>query len=294
MSQQARARVGTSAWHKPPWRGKFYPQGLPQAEELHYAADRLATLEINTTFHGLKTASSFRSWHAQTPNDFVFSVKASKTVTHDHSLRNPEKGVAEFLNSGVLTLGRKLGAVLWQIPETLPFHRDTVDSFLAVLPHSVDEARRLILEHYDEVEQTTLALPDAPIRHAFEVRHSSFDTPGFTELLHRHDVAAAFTNSPGWPPIREITSDFVYLRLHGSLEHFPNGYDTATLDRWAEKINGWLRGDGCPDGRPRDVLAYFDNPDHEGTRSPLDAIALQQRLDGPAYGVGQTIQTELF
>jgi uncharacterized protein YecE (DUF72 family) len=195
---QFRARVGTSGWKKPQWRGHFYPPGLVQRGELEYAADRLTSIEINTTFHGRPRPSNYLDWRAETPNDFVFSVKGSETVTHQHRLENPAKNVADFLASGVLFLQEKMRPVLWQIPSSLSFQRDTVDAFLAVLPHSVGEARQLIKRHSTAAEADQV-LPDTldhPIRHCFEVRNASFLNPVFPELLHRHDVAAVVTNSP--------------------------------------------------------------------------------------------------
>lgn len=137
---EPRARVGTSGWNKPPWRKNFHPPGLVQRRELEYAAERYATLEINTTFHGFPRPSSYLSWIAETPDDLIFSVKGNKSVTHDNSLMNPARNVAEFFASGVLRLAEKRGPILWQTPPSLPFHRETVEPFLAALPHSVSEA----------------------------------------------------------------------------------------------------------------------------------------------------------
>ena len=139
---QPRARIGTSAWNKPHWRGHFYPTGLVQRRELEYAASRLSTLEINTTFHGLPRPSSYVKWSAETPDDFIFSVKGNKAITHDNSLKNPTRGIVAFLASGVLTLQQKLGPILWQIPERLPFQHDTVEAFLAALPNALDSTTK--------------------------------------------------------------------------------------------------------------------------------------------------------
>lgn len=288
-------RVGTSGWNKPQWRKNFYPPGLVQRRELEYAAKRLGTLEINTTFHGLAKPSSYQSWRSETPDDFVFAVKGNKAATHDHRLKNPADDVADFLASGVLGLGEKLGPILWQTPPSLPFQPDVVETFLATLPHSAEEVRRLSARRGEEADQLSLDIPDHRIRHALEVRHPSFANPTFIELLRRYDVAAAVTNSPGWPHILDVTSDFVYVRLHGGADHQPDGYDDATLDHWAGLVNGWLSGAGCPDGRGRDVFVYFDNPDNEGTNSPFDAMRLQERLDGPeAARPDTTIQPPLW
>jgi uncharacterized protein YecE (DUF72 family) len=272
--QQPRARVGTSAWNKPHWRGHFYPDGLVQRRELEYAADRLTSLEINATFHGLQLPKTYLDWRTRTPADFIFAVKGNQTVTHEQLLMDPAKHVANFLGSGPLLLQEKLGPFLWQTSEHFAFHPETAEAFLAVLPHSVSEAQRFIERHATaEVDQLSLDIPDRPIRHAFEVRHPSFENARFMELLRRYDVAMVITNSPPWPEFRDVTSDFVYVRLHGDIERRPHGYSDADLDEWAGRINGWLS--------ERDAFVYFDNPDNRGTRSPFDAMRLYDRLDGP-------------
>lgn len=289
-----RVRVGTCAWDKPWWRGVFYPADLPKTERLRFASTRLRTLEINATFHGLRQPKDFLAWHAQTPDDFVFSVKGHRGVTHDNLLRNSEKYLADFFASGVLLLKEKLGPILWQIWEGLPFDPDVVEAFLIALPHSVEEAKSLMMLHAREIDSRILDLPDRPILHAFEVRHASFDRPEFFELLRRHNVAAVVTNTPGWPEIREVTSDIVYVRLHGDAKHFPNGYDDETLEEWARAIDGWRTGSACTDGHGREVFVYFDTPNHKGISSPFDAWKLQRLLDGPEAGTLLSIQPPLF
>lgn len=293
---EPRVRVGTSGWKKPMWRGHFYRRGLVQNRELEYASSRLTSLEINTTFHGLPRPTSYQSWRSETPDDFVFAVKGNRVVTHDHRLGNPADDVADFLASGVFGLGEKRGPILWQTPPSLPFQRDIVENFLATLPHSAEEARRLIARrHGVKADQVALDIPDRPIRHALEVRHPSFANPAFIELLRRHDVAAVVTNSPGWPSIHDVTSDFVYARLHGSADHYPDGYDDDTLDGWARLVKEWLSGEVCPDGRGRDVFVYFDNPDNDGVNSPFDAMRFLERFGGAtAARIEATIQPPLW
>lgn len=294
-SDRARVLVGTCGWNKPAWKARFYPRGLPEREQLAYASRHLATLEINTTFHGLKSVEDFLKWRLETPDDFVFSVKGHRGVTHEGLLRNAEKGVAAFFASGVLLLEEKLGAILWQVAETLPFDPNVVGAFLAALPHSVAEAQSLLRREIgSEVDPRILDLADQPIRHAFEVRHASFDNPAFVGLLRRHDVAAAVTNTPTWPGLRDVTSDFVYVRFHGDPQRFPNGYNDETLEEWAELIDGWRTGRACSDGRGREVFVYFDNPDHGGAGSPFTARKLQRLLDGPESGTPLSIQPPLF
>ncbi|HEU4808679.1 MAG TPA: DUF72 domain-containing protein, partial [Homoserinimonas sp.] len=207
---QRRSRVGTSGWDHRHWQGHFYPESLPQRARLGYASQRLSTLEINTTFHGGGSPSSFRAWWDATPADFVFSVKGPKAITHDRALRNPARGIAEFFASGVLELREKLGSVLWQTSPGFKFSPQIVEEFLALLPHTVAETQSLMEQH--GIAEGARNVPDRPIRHAIEVRDSSFSSPAFIELLRRHDVAAVVTNSPGWPQLRDVTADFVYLR----------------------------------------------------------------------------------
>ena len=280
IAKATRARVGTSAWSKESWRGHFHPIGLTPERTLRYTAERLATVEANTTFYGLRRPSDFLSWVERTPRDFVFAVKGHRAITHEHRLREPERHGAEFFATGVLLLGEKLGPLLWQIETSQPFEIGVVDAFLGALPHTVDEARELVERTVGPVPGAFPDGPNRPIRHAFEVRHPSFATPAFADLLTRHDVAAVFGPAPNRTMIDAFTSDFVFLRLHGDADVFPDGYDDATLERWAGLIEGWVDGSGCPDVRPRDVFAYFANRAPNGWHPPFDAIRLQNLLGG--------------
>lgn len=286
------ARIGAAGWKKPLWRGQFYPPGLPQRRELEYVTDRLSSLELNATFHALPRPSTYLDWHAQTPEGFVFAVKGHKVVTHNHGLRKAAADVTDFLASGLLGLREKLGPVLWQLPPTLAFDRDTVEAFFTALPHSVYEAQQLIRHTgVGEMDSVAADAPDRPIRHAIEVRHPSFSTPDFVDQLHRHGVAAVVTNSSEWPTLPASTADFVYVRLQGKAN--PEGYDDATLDGWAKRVKGWLSGENSADGTGRDVFAYFI--DRDGTRPPFDAMRLRARLDGPDDSAAdRTIQAPLW
>ncbi|MCU1576922.1 MAG: hypothetical protein JWP70_1626 [Leifsonia sp.] len=277
--QRAVARVGISGWTYQPWRGVFYPRGLVQREELAYAADRLDSIEINGTFYALQRPSSYLRWRDETPDDFVFSVKGGRYITHILRLKDATQAVAGFFASGVLALQEKLGPILWQLPQTLRFDPESLESFLASLPRSVDDARRLVAEHSQLKDDRTWTdtTVDRPIRHALEVRHESFLDPTFTEILRRHNVAVVVADTAGrWPRIREVTADFVYVRLHGDTELYTSGYDDNALDDWAQTVRGWLTGESCPDGRGRDVFAYFDNDTK--VRAPFDAMHLRERL----------------
>jgi uncharacterized protein YecE (DUF72 family) len=253
MSQgEPRARVGSAGWKKPLWRGQFYPPGLTQARELTYVSERLTTLEINASFHALLTPATYRKWYAETPAEFVFSVKAPRAITHRRRL-GTAADVAGFLASGPLELGEKLGPILWQLPETMTFDPAAMVAFLGALS-GPDVAGR-------------------PLRHALEVRHASFAVAEFTDLLRRYGATAVVTNAPGLPVLRDLTADFVYARLHSEAAFHPDGYDDDTLDEWAATVGGWLEGG-------RDAFVYFKNLDQAGTRVPFDAERLQARLGG--------------
>ncbi|MBX3094258.1 MAG: DUF72 domain-containing protein [Cryobacterium sp.] len=288
--------VGTCGWSKPAWRGTFYDDTVKQREQLKFASKYLKSLEINSTFHGLKEPKDFLSWRAQTPDGFMFSIKGHREVTHEQALRNPERNVAAFFASGVPLLDDKFGPVLWQISEHYAYNPEVVDRFLAALPQTVAEARVLIRQNTAgaKIDRRILELPNRRIRHAFEVRHPSFDNPRFIEQLRRHDVAAVMTNSPEWPEIRELTSDFVYLRFHGDVRRNPDGYDDATLAEWSEQIDGWRSGRTAPDRQPREVYVYFDNPEGGGASSPFTARRLQQLVDGDDGVEPMPVQPSLF
>jgi len=250
----------------------FYPKGLAQRSELSYAASVLSTIEINGSFYSLQLPSSYRAWHDQTPDDFVFSVKGGRFITHMKKLRDPEITLANFFASGVLALRAKLGPILWQLPPSLGFDADRLAAFFARLPRSTAEAAWLARHHDERLEDRALTDTDAdrPLRHALEVRHVSFKAPAFTDLLREHHIGLVVADTAGkWPLIREVTADFVYVRLHGDKELYTSGYSDEALDSWAAHIRGWA-GSGC------DVYVYFDND--VKVRAPFDALALARRL----------------
>jgi uncharacterized protein YecE (DUF72 family) len=270
------ARVGISGWRYPSWRGSFYPKGLVQREELAFAAERFGSVEINGSFYSLQRPTSYERWRDETPEGFVFAVKGGRFITHMLALRNTRTALANFLASGVLALGPKLGPVLWQLPERQHFDAEQLDVFLGSLPTSTGEAAALAAEHDEKVEGRAWLEIDAdrPLRHALEVRHPSFATAQAYDLLERHNVALVVADTAGrWPLLRELTSDFVYLRLHGSTELYASGYTDLELDDWAGEVSGWL-------GSGRDVYAYFDN-DANG-HAPFDALGLIRRLPADA------------
>ncbi|WP_346233922.1 DUF72 domain-containing protein [Parafrigoribacterium mesophilum] len=273
------ARVGISGWRYAPWRGVFYPPALPQRLELHYAAQRLRTIEINGSFYSLQRPTSYRRWADDTPDDFVFSVKGPRYITHMLRLRDSRTALANFFASGVLGLGGKLGPVLWQLPERNTFDPDVVAAFFGLLPRSTGEAAVLAAAHDARLDDRSWFGPgvDRPLRHALEVRHPSFIAPASLDLLRRHGVALVAADAAGrWPSPREVTADFVYARLHGADELYTSGYTDAALDDWADTVRGWRDGSGTPDGVGRDVFVYFDND--VKVRAPFDAMGLAERL----------------
>jgi uncharacterized protein YecE (DUF72 family) len=266
------ARVGISGWTYPPWRGPFYPKGLPHRRELAYVAERLATVEINGSFYSLQRPSSYRTWYEQTPDGFVFAVKGGRFITHMKKLAGVETPLANFFASGLLALRDKLGPVLWQLPPTLGFDPLRLEAFFGLLPRSTGEAAWLACKHDERMTDRawTVADADRPLRHALEVRHRSFLDPAFPGLLRKHGIALVVADTAGkWPLIREVTAEIGYVRLHGDVELYTSGYTDEALDAWARTIRGWTDAG-------RDVYVYFDND--VKVRAPVDAMALAARL----------------
>lgn len=282
-------RVGISGWRYAPWRGVFYPRGLPQRAELEFAAQRVTSIEINGSFYALQRPESYRAWTEQVPADFVFSVKGPRFVTHLKKLADVRTPVANFLASGVLALGDRLGPVLWQLPPNLGYDERRLADFFALLPRTTSAAAALAAEHDERLDGRAWTTTDADrrLRHVLEVRHASFETPEFVALARAHDVGIVVADTAGrWPRIEDVTSDVVYVRLHGDQELYTSGYDGAALDRWASRVRAWAAG-GEPDdarrlGPPapaaphRDVFVYFDND--VKVRAPVDAQGLLARL----------------
>jgi uncharacterized protein YecE (DUF72 family) len=268
-------RVGISGWTYAGWRGDFYPKGLPHRQELAYVAERLGSIEINGSFYSLQRPTSYAGWRDQTPDDFLFAVKGGRYVTHMKRLRDVEAPLANFFASGVLALGAKLGPVLWQLPERLTFDADVLGAFFRLLPRTVGEAAALARRHDDKLAEDRVlsraprGQADRPVRHALEFRHESFCSDESFALLREHDVACVVADTARrWPMAEQVTSDLVYVRLHGDQELYASGYGDAALDAWAEKCRRW--------SRDADVVVYFDN-DAKGF-APYDALRLQERL----------------
>src|SRR5690606_6117383 len=212
LARVAGVWVGTSGWRYPPWRGTFYPRGLAQRRELQYLSRRVSSIEINGSFYSLQRPESYRAWAAQTPDDFVFSVKGGRFITHLKQLREVATPLANFFASGVLALGRKLGPVLWQLPPRMPFDPARLEPFLAMLPRSTAAAAELAAHHDERLDgRVHLEVDDdRPLRHALEVRHPTFCRPEFVELLREQGVALVVADTAGtWPHLEDVTADFV-------------------------------------------------------------------------------------
>jgi uncharacterized protein YecE (DUF72 family) len=259
-------RVGIGGWVFAPWRGTFYPRGLSQADELGYASRQLTSIEINATFYRTQSAASFRRWRDQTPDDFVFSLKAPRTATHRRFLNEAGPSIERFLSSGILELGPKLGPILWQLPKTMRFDDAAIAAFFALLPKQIDQCG---------------------LRHVVEVGHESFVTPHFIALARAHAVAIAFVDSAGHPALNDVTADFVYARLRRSQEAEPTGYPQVALDSWSERFRSWAAGGEPSDvarlqpqaqagRRERDCFVYFISG--AKVRAPTAAMALLERL----------------
>jgi len=280
--------VGISGWRYPPWRGIFYPSGLVHHRELEYASRQLASIEVNGSFYSLQRPSSYQKWRSQTPAGFVFSVKGPRFVTHLKQLVDVEVPLANFFASGVLALGDQLGPVLWQLPPAMSFDADRLAAFFALLPRTTGQAARMATHHDQRLDGRVFTTTDAdrPLRHALEVRHPSFETVELVRLLRENDIALVCADSAGrWPVLDDVTSDFVYARLHGDQELYVSGYGGEALDRWAARALTWQSGATPTDGRTlappapaleRDVFVYFDND--AKVHAPFDAVALAGRL----------------
>jgi uncharacterized protein YecE (DUF72 family) len=290
----ATIRVGISGWRYPPWRGTFYPAGLPQHAELAYAAGILRVIEINGSFYSLQSPASYAAWHAQTPAGFTFTVKGPRYITHMLRLKNVESPLANFLASGLFNLAEKLGPILWQFPPNFRYERERMARFLELLPRDTDAALAIARRRDAFMKgRTRLAIDrKRPMRHAIEIRHDSFLQGDFVDLLRAHNVALVIAETARrWPMVQDVTADFVYMRLHGDKELYRSGYSDRSLDGWARRIAAWHRGaeprdarkisdQKPPTAKPRDIYCFFDNTDVK-LRAPFDAQTLVRKLQRP-------------
>ncbi len=289
-------RIGISGWTYAPWRGVFYPKGLPHNQELSYASRRVNSIEINGSFYSLQRPTSYQTWYNATPKNFRFAIKGGQFITHVRRLKNVKQPLANFLASGVLTLNEKLGPILWQLPPNFQFDTETIESFFKLLPQNTKTAAAFAKKNHNlPKDRSALKISqNHPLRYAMEVRHDSFATPQFIDLLREYNIALVIADTAGkWPFGEDITADFLYLRLHGDEELYASGYSEKALQHWAARLKKWSTGKEPRDTkrwtktRPkklptRDVFVYFDND--VKVKSPADAMSLATLLGESAQG----------
>jgi uncharacterized protein YecE (DUF72 family) len=287
----ARIRIGISGWRYAPWRGTFYPKGLPQRSELKFASALLSAIEINGSFYALQKPASYALWYEQTPEDFVFAIKGSRYISHFRRLGDVRKPLANFFASGILNLREKLGPILWQFPPNFEFDESRMQAFLDLLPLDTAGAAALARKRDAFMKgRASFAIDESrALRYAVEIRNDTFLVPPFIDLLRKYNVAAVIAETARkWPMVQDITADFIYMRLHGDKEIYRSGYSNKSLQRWALRIAQWHRGtepaDACkvemgrkPPKRRRDVYCFFDNTDLK-LRAPFDARSLAKKL----------------
>jgi len=259
-------RVGIGGWSFAPWRGSFYPAGLPHARELEYASSQLTSIEINGTFYRHQSEASFAAWAEAVPDNFVFAVKAHRATTHGKILADSGPAIERFLHSGIAALGEKLGPILWQFPPTRKFDPASAAAFLESLP---------------------LDLSGRNLMHAVEARHASFDDPAWFELLRRRGIAHVIVDSDKQVLRGDRTAAFCYLRLQRNTADEKAGYPTDALDAWADRVTRWSHGEAVNDlpmadpgsavaRSTADCFVYFISGDK--AHAPIAARALMARL----------------
>ena len=263
--------VGISGWRYEPWRGAWYPEGLPQRRELEYCGRHFSTVEINGSFYSLQRPEYYEQWYRDTPPGFVFAVKGSRYITHLLRLTRIERPLANFFASGILALRDKLGPFLWQFPPMFTYRRERLEPFLEMLPKDTNQALKLARRRDARMFGRSRLAIDAsrPLRHAVEIRHPSFMNDDFVSLLREHDIALVVADTAGkWPKMFHVTSNFVYVRLHGDVKIYTSGYSSRALAAWARRIGAW-------NAEGRDVYVYFDND--VKVKAPFDALSLMQK-----------------
>jgi uncharacterized protein YecE (DUF72 family) len=258
-------RIGIGGWTYEPWRGAFYPDTLTQKRELEYASRQLTSIEINGTFYGLQKPDTFAKWRDETPDGFVFSLKAPRFTTNRKILGSAGDSIVKFLASGVMELEEKLGPINWQLAPTKKFDAEDFEAFLKLLPKKTQ---------------------GRVLRHAVEVRHESFRCAEFLGMLRKYGVAAVLAGDSTYPQIADATAPFIYARIMGTKESEKLGYSTKSLDLWARRAQSWALGEAAKgldyvgfedtDGETRDVYLYVISGDK--VRNPLAAMSLLKRL----------------
>ncbi|MES2687492.1 MAG: DUF72 domain-containing protein [Pseudomonadota bacterium] len=258
-------RVGIGGWTYAPWRDNFYPAKLPHSQELGYASRQLSAIEVNGTYYSSFKPATFAKWRNETPDDFVFSLKASRFSTNRRVLAEAGESIDRFVDSGISELGDKLGPIVWQFMPTKVFDPEDFGAFLTLLPKTVGGLK---------------------LRHVLDVRHPSFMTPDYLRLARKHHCATVFTDSPDFPSFADLTSDFVYARLMCSDAKLKNGYAPKALEGWTAAAQTWAEGGEPEDlsrlepvkakGKAREVFVFFINGAKE--KAPHAAMGLLQRL----------------
>ncbi|MEX1154591.1 DUF72 domain-containing protein [Parvibaculum sp.] len=257
-------RVGIGGWVFEPWRGTFYPRGITQKSELEYASSKLSTIEINGTYYGSQKPESFRKWHDETPDDFVFALKGPRFASNRRVLAEAGPSIEKFFESGVAELKGKLGPINWQFAPTKKFDAEDFEAFLGLLP-----------KKYSGLD----------IRHAVEVRNESFRTKDFIELLRKHGIAVVAAVDSDYPQIGDVTAPFVYARIMGTDEKEKLGYSKKAVDSWAARAKDWAAGkvpkgiDAVAPGKPvpvSDVFLYVIAG--AKVRNPHAAMAIADRV----------------
>lgn len=257
--------AGIGGWTFEPWRGVFYPKGLPHAKELEYASRQLTSIEVNGTFYRTQTAKTFRKWASEVPDGFVFSIKGVRYAVNRRVLAEAGDSIKRFMDSGVTELGDRLGPLLWQFAPTKKFDEADFGKFLELLPATFDGRK---------------------IRHVVEVRSDTFCTPVFIKLLREFKTPVVFTDHGDYPSIADIAGDFFYARLQKGKDSVKTGYAPKALDDWAKHAASLASGSDvkalphveklAAASKPRDVFVYFI---HEGkVRAPAAAMELIKRL----------------
>jgi uncharacterized protein YecE (DUF72 family) len=265
MGKTGKIYCGIGGWTYEPWRGVFYPKGLPHAQELKYAAEHLTSIEVNGTFYRTQSPATYRKWAGEVPDGFVFALKGPRFAVNRRVLREAGDSIKRFLDSGPAELGAKLGPLLWQFTPYKKFDPADFGGFLELLPPKIG---------------------NQPLRHVVEVRHDSFKTPEFIALLRQFNIPVVFAEHDTYPAIADVTGDFVYCRLQKGDEKLVQGYPPKALDAWAKRAEIWAAGGEPKDlarvdkkaaaKKPRDVFVYFI---HEAkVRAPAAAMALIERV----------------
>lgn len=266
MTKSGAIRTGIGGWTFDPWDDSFYPSDLPKKRQLEYASRQLMAIEVNGTYYSSQKPATFAKWASEVPDDFVFSLKASRFCTNRKILAEAGPSVEKFLHQGIEELGPHLGPILWQFMGTKKYEPEDFEAFLALLPKTLN---------------------GLPLRHVVEPRHESFQVPEFIEMLRRHGVAAVCADHHDYPMFADPTADFVYARLQKGTDEMPTCYPPKELDQWAARLKTYAAGgvpedldviakDKSAEKAPRDVFAFFISGGK--VNAPRGAVELQKRV----------------